>query len=288
MRNWRRRWLRWGPAVVAGGFCVAFLVMIWAIADHSFRPPLNHPAVNGAYSNTQAKPETEQPQEPVWWRVASRTTVDPVALWTFILVIFTGILSVVSIRQFKYLRRADHTARIAATAARQAAAAADLSAKAAIGVELPSLHIAAVTTSMDFPSGPEEIKTWVKQIIPVISIVNYGRTPAFVTEVTVNVDISKALPKVPVYKMTREFHDRFVISGGKPHTYTEYWYYNNNVITEDEITSFVTEDCWLHIYGVINFMDFLDARHKRGFSFFWGRTTKNFLTLYEPEYNYQT
>jgi uncharacterized membrane protein len=59
---------------------------------------------------------------------------DSVGLYTLVLAVFTGLLAIVSGVQGVFLLRADKTARIAANAA-------DLSAKAAIAVQLPVIRI---------------------------------------------------------------------------------------------------------------------------------------------------
>lgn len=185
--KWRRYWMRWGPASVAGALCITTVILIAWLVIHSSRPTLNKPAVDSANHNTQAKPEGEQPKEAGWWRIPLRTIEDPVALWTFFLVVFTGVLSCVSMRQFKYLRRADQTARLSANAAMLSA---KISQKVLTDLERP--HLCLVVKNHNFREFLEG------QIDGVISISrdgtptirycfkNYGKSPAILRQIALD------------------------------------------------------------------------------------------------------
>jgi hypothetical protein len=161
------------------------VISIWWIADHSVRRPLDQPADNGTYTQPQKSTTEKQPEESFW----QRTTSDPVAVWTFFLVLFTAVLSGVSLRQFKYLRRADRTARIAANAAQK-------SAEATLGMERPFVYL-------------EKLELVKEQVIDVydgirrpvvrLGFRNYGRSPAFIIRFHMDFYIGKNLPVVPVY-----------------------------------------------------------------------------------------
>jgi len=165
----RRWWLRWGPVLIVGVLCLASPFSAWWI---SRRSPLDSPTNHGAYQQTGAETRQGEPEEPWWERLAVRTVNDPVALWTLWLVIFTGLLACVSIRQFKYLRRADEIARTAATAAQTSANAALIQARAA-AISLRGEMCPA------FPDRPQRDGTpWKIRIV----VENIGAAPATLME----------------------------------------------------------------------------------------------------------
>jgi hypothetical protein len=78
--------------------------------------------------STDKKTENNENAQSLW------VPVDSVGLYTLVLAVFTGLLTLVSAAQGYFLLRADKTARIAADAA-------NLNAKAAIAIELPIIRI---------------------------------------------------------------------------------------------------------------------------------------------------
>ena len=77
--------------------------------------------------------------------------------------------------------------------AKQAADAATLQATAAIGAELPMLQVRSATINT---FAPEEAREWRNGFTIDLDIKNYGRTPAFVSEVVVNAIIEKGIAPV--------------------------------------------------------------------------------------------
>ena len=125
-----RWWRIWTPVAIVGALCLASPFSAWWIVESSYRASLNPPATHTTSPKTNSKSGDDYPNESVWDGIAAiprRTVHDPVALWTLALSVFSGILTVVSIRQFSYLRRADRNARLAAVAARHSADVAEAS-----------------------------------------------------------------------------------------------------------------------------------------------------------------
>ena len=122
----------------------------------------------GGYQPATQKTPNGKHEETLW----ERTTHDPIALYTFWLAIFTAGLTVASIWQGYFLVSADKNARIAANAARDTAKAAEKTADAALGVELPRLEMCDVS----WDGGPASTLEMIKQGTIKIHLRNYGRT----------------------------------------------------------------------------------------------------------------
>ena len=135
--------------------------------------------------------------------VIHRNRDDITAISTVVVAIFTGTLwwvtwGMVCIAKDQQadVKESLRISGDAVEAAKRSAEAADLSAKASIEVELPSLHVESVKTTFAWR---DDIKAWLNLFIPEITIKNYGRTPAFVTEVSVAVHVGITMPCEPIY-----------------------------------------------------------------------------------------
>ncbi len=209
-----------------------------------------------------------------------RTTDDPVALFTFWLVIFTGALSAVSMVQISFLNRSDKTARIAADAASK-------SANAAVGVELPSVHIEHVGFLLPIEDATD-FTAWMNTAVPNITVKNYGRTPAFITDVNILVRIGKTLPIPRRYAKPVEYITRVVLTNGEPKSFQTYRYFEKGLFLQEKIDAVTTGDAMLFVYGYLTFNDFMDRPHTRGFVWGYVVENKSFIPLYNPDYHYQT
>jgi hypothetical protein len=79
--------------------------------------PSQNPVGDERSARAEHKSTNNNPLELFWdW-----TTREAVSFYTFVLAIFTGVLGITAIKQIKYLRLANETARIAANAAKQSA-----------------------------------------------------------------------------------------------------------------------------------------------------------------------
>lgn len=220
---------------------------------------------------------------------------DRLARYTLWLAIFTCALVLVSATQIGFLYRSDQSTRIAAEAAKKSAEAAQLSANASVRVDLPALNVENITTAFTIDDFGGDYKKWLDYLILKVSIKNYGRSPAFVSDVIVNAAIADVLPHPRAYTRHVQFPDRFVIASDKEHLFEEYAHYRPNAPEEDR--PFTTQQAamvadssgFFRVYGVIRYQDFLDNEHERGFIFLWvGKSSKSFIPIYDAEYHYQT
>lgn len=204
-RRWTRWWVRWGPAAVVCTCCAALPVALWYSAEQA-SVALHPRATSSAREDAQAPSGQCRPSE-AWWQCLSRRTFeDPVAFWTLFLAGFTGTLVFISLRQFKYIRTADRTARLAADAARQSAEAAKASADAFCDLERAYVflsHSEPVITN-------GKVSFWVQAL-------NQGRTFGILKETRY---VFKAeLPEAPTDKEWEEWewnileHDWTIKSG---------------------------------------------------------------------------
>lgn len=98
-------------------FLLAWLTVAPAAWQASSPTPPKQPIASSTTASTQQAASKNKPAESFW----QRTTSDPVALYTLVLAIFTGLLVIVSAIQGAFLLRADKTARITANAAAESA-----------------------------------------------------------------------------------------------------------------------------------------------------------------------
>jgi hypothetical protein len=155
---------------------------------------------------TSANPEQSAADQIAKEKVAEHNTkieslwvpTDSVGLYTLVLAVFTGLLVAVSAGQGYFLLRADKTARIVATAA-------DLSARAAVGIQLPIVRAYAGEfvvmdkpdahggTIVDDPTGSAYAKLYRMRFA------NIGKSTAYPSEFGFGWT-HKELPPEPVYE----------------------------------------------------------------------------------------
>jgi hypothetical protein len=169
--------------------------------------------------------------------------------------------------------------------ARRSADAADLSAKAALGAELPALHIVEVSAMGNLV----EPQKWIAHFYPIIRIKNYGRTPAFVSGVVTNMCVARTVSAQPAYSEFTQFPTRFVIPGGETYEHTDPVMMVRTKLTEAEQDAFLTEMGDLFVFGVIRFKDFLGMSWEKGFLFNYVRRIADFNDAGRvyPAYDYQ-
>jgi hypothetical protein len=171
-------------------------------------------------------------------------------------------------------------------AATAAAKAADLSAKAAIGVELPVLHVGEVVSRLQI----ENTEAWVKSLIPVIRITNYGRSPAFVERVITNIMIGVRLPDKPHYEIVTKYPFASVIKYDQTNDYPEYLLRCGDRFSQEQIETYLRGDQRIYVYGYIAYRDFLGEKHTCGFCYFKATSAGDFLPMpgVDGVYRYQT
>ena len=171
-------------------------------------------------------------------------------------------------------------------AARRTAEISEFTAKVTMGVELPILHPEAIAISAQ---GTRTHNEWIKALYPEVTIRNYGKTPAIIDAVIINVLIGDTLPTVPHYQRTTEHPEPLIIAANSATEYKEYLLEYTDAMSDENIARFSDPNAALFLLGKIEFRDFLDLKHERGFVFMFVRKTKRVVsmsTVYS-EYDYQ-
>lgn len=251
---------------------VAFLVMGLAIAQmfwipvRSFgEPPQQHTAGQQTYHPAP----TDEPNAESFW---VRTFNDPVALFTAVLALTTVVLAVIAIVQIRFLIKADETTRKAANAA-------DLSARAAVKIELPILRsyegprISRLRndgareqddTGQELSGGLPVGRSYVDHI----NVTNRGRTVAVVTRVASGWTVARELPSEPVYAAIK------IVEGGQalpadddlrsvavPREII--------TLTKDQASSVASGASTFWYYVQLTYIDFMDDTHEVAFCWQW-------------------
>lgn len=187
-------WLKRLAAVLVF-WSYVWLLCTWAV-------PLFHPvAQNGGQQHSaQYEPnKTDPPGEPSGEAFWVRLATDPVAFFTAWVAGFTLVLGGSTLLLWWETRRGGQTTD-------RLARAAELSAKAAIGVELPilraeppELHETEGTIGA-FGSRPLTMSPTEFCFVPSIVFENFGRTNAFIEAIRIGWDVCAKLPIVPEYR----------------------------------------------------------------------------------------
>ena len=159
------------------------LLFVASAAASSSQTPAQQPKTASTTSNTERTSPKQEPSETIW----QRTTTDPIALYTLVLAIFTGLLFIVSAIQGGFLLRADKTARITAEAARKSADIAAAAQRALVfgkGFDVASNRFSARIKEYVFwvkwenvgPTPATDVRSWINyQAFPVAE----NREPSF-------------------------------------------------------------------------------------------------------------
>jgi hypothetical protein len=150
--------------------------------------------------------------------------------------------------------------------AQRAAEAAELSAKAAIGVELPIISITDFAL-MEISAGritggvPPEVSELQ------LPFKNSGRTVASLIEQCIETIVVDALPTIPVYEHIYPFVPGTLVEAGKPSPVSIQNYFVRLTAVERDTIKDQTKSLWL--YGYISFEDRLGERHESRFCARW-------------------
>jgi hypothetical protein len=204
---------------------------------------------------------------------------DSVGLYTLVLAVFTGLLVVVSTGQGYFLIRSDKTARITANAA-------DLSARAAIAIELPI-----ITAEPDhFGWGQRRIgnaHAIASFSVDRIIFFNSGRTKAVPLELLLGYSVGNDLPGEPLYNVSRPFSiDSLIETEPFAKQLRDLDFdIGPNVYSELRVP---TTKLWF--YCKLVYLDFMQTRHEVGFC--WRRIESvgggRLIRDETPAYNYRT
>jgi len=179
--------------------------------------------------------------------------------------------------QLRLLRKSVISTQLAATAA-------DLNARAAVGIELPILRIiptdlVGTDRLIDDSSpyggfvndGPPTRYSAIGHII----VRNHGRTPAFPEEIAVGWMVANALPEIPTYKKRSRMNHGAVVEPNKEFLLDQHY---GIELSNADVESAKSGNAWLWFFGIISYTDFLQS--KRESRFCWRFANRNFDNVF--------
>jgi hypothetical protein len=270
----RRERMRFRIPEIALGFLLA--TAVWAVASVTI------PAAQDQHvAQSNARPDSAKTFGKRLSIIWDRTWEDPVAFYTFVLSIFTGLLAIVTATQIVFLIRADRTARITAEAAKKSAEAADLGSRANIRIELPILMFDRPLVRQEEEPRFEGVRY--EDYTPGIpgqgvtvqgfTVFNYGRTPAFLIGLGEGWAITKALPEKPQYQTFYPCAPRSMIRPGEKFEFEIRSYYE---LTEDDIAGLASNEAAYWIFVTLHYLDFLNERREARACWAWERLIDRF------------
>jgi hypothetical protein len=216
---------------------------------------------------------------------AKATTDERIADYTWWLAVLTAALVTVSAGQGYFVLRSDKTARLAATAA-------DLSARAAIAIELPIIRADPVEfgfgISRDIMNdGPEiEIEYFSFECF---DFANLGRTKAFPMKVRWGWTVGKSLPDIPTYRLSKSFETDAILEPGPNQRMQLSIRGYSMVIPPGATANLKSNDTTLWLYCSVTYLDFMQAEHEAGFC--WQLpyfSSSRLFAVSTPAYNRKT
>jgi hypothetical protein len=191
---------------------------------------------------------------------AERTAEKQIAYYTKWLAWFTGALVAVSAFQGYFLLRSDKTARIAANAA-------DLSARAAISLQLPIIRVEPDKLGHgEFASGQEIIEDC---YVHSVSVSNLGATKAFPKEVLFGWTAGETLPEEPSYQCVARFPHNCIL---KPDQINFIQPLVGGLILKEGQWTRICGGNYLWFYCAILYEDFMGETRTHGFCWRWSST----------------
>jgi|SRR5581483_1355943 len=262
------------PEIFLGAMLV---VCVFAMGMLFSSQPSNEPKREQSPNKAEAH-SAEYPFVRFWnW-----TSHDPVAFYTFVLAIFTGVLGATAIVQIRYLRKADETARLAADAA-------NLSAKAAIAIELPIIRVE--PQMIGFGAARHEDNSVTEYaFVSSLTFSNLGRTKAFPIDVWCGWTVGNALPKEPFYRVFQPFRTDLIFEPG-PNLRQKVTLTDPSIeFAPGEKAKVESGDLSLWFYCRLNYLDFMQTRHEAGYCWLLTKigTVQAFRPYAAPAYNRKT
>jgi hypothetical protein len=283
-KRWREFWLL---------YCEAVLVALLLVIPLLFAPLINLTNCTYDYDPCSKSAYQEYGSDHVsvwtwWWHsfhgffVAYHDDIN--ALSTLVIAAFTAALAWSTVKLWRETerlakgaddqsekmresireqRRTAFAALLSAKAAKKTAAAVDLQAKAAVGAETPLLQITDIFISHQV-DGKEK---WIRKFEPAVTIKNFGRAPAVVTEVIMNIGFGYIPDRPPELIRYHTYPVAAVVESGKEFKYYDMWLKKG--ITEQQINVFLADEAMnAFVFGVIKYRDF-SGIHDQGFVFIW-------------------
>jgi hypothetical protein len=187
-----------------------------------------------------------------------------------LLMYFTCGLLLVAIFQLGFFYWQLKLIRQSLSATEIAAKAAELNARAAIGIELPIIRmhkIELISTEKLIDNTWEGfgiIETFPTKFsaLRLLDFKNHGRTPAFPEKVSVGYMAVSKLPEEPIYTKTFTVNHASVIKPDSEFTTDIRWGFE---LTETQLASLMKDKIWLWIYGCLYYSDFLHNKREAHF-----------------------
>jgi hypothetical protein len=292
-----RAWRRLNPEI-AFGFLIATLFWIGTLGwQAAYAPP--EVEKQKCYEAAQKSGHKSEECKTIW----ERTTSDPVAFFTFWLVVSTIGLGVSTLmlwgageRQYKLLRRTsavqsrDMQASVAV--ADKAATASVQSAKVAEDALFVAQRPYIFVTAAWFPEGlaretfdytGPEIWPWIK-----FKLENHGRTPASIIAICADSACVNKLPPFPQYREQATYDTPRLIGADKEATvgYLFKTPIDGQVMNDIAIGRFMGGRR-LFAFGYVKYRDIFDYTNTVGFCWYYNLDLKAFLPADEEGYTYR-
>jgi hypothetical protein len=195
----------------------------------------------GQFQNNQptkhSEAKSQQPSEHIIAEREARAT-ETIANFTIVLAFANAALFGLGLIQIWFVRRADKTSRIAADAA-------TLTAKAAIGIELPTFYCP--PPNLIFQKGDARCA---------INFINKGRTFAAISETCMTFRSARALPPKPRYPVNSIEQHQIFLEKDLQCTIAR-----NHTFSGEEWDAALKGETVLWVYGYFRYRDFLQDKH---------------------------
>lgn len=254
-----QKWLRSIDWLAINTSALVLVLGLWSIqvCIEAAQQPAHTQTQNGSCAVT---PE-DQARETFW----VRATCDPVSFFTLLLAIFSGLLTIVSFIQIRFLIRADATGRITAEAARDNAKAA----LDAVSVSSESQRAHIWMERIDFKVTRDASRVVTGHKID-YKLINSGQTPGIVRRVVMNCfrgPSNEWLP-VPNYEGASINQVGLVAPARGHQAHDQSFLYPVADLISD-LPEFAAETRRLILYGYIEYIDIFDqsAEHRSGFAY---------------------
>ncbi len=197
---------------------------------------------------------------------------------------FTGAMAFIGLAQIGFFYWQLSLMRRSLQSAEIAAKAAELNARAAIGIELPIIRAvpADLVSTAELIGGDEPYGGTVNDFSPAkysaigpIVFKNYGRTPAFPEKLSVGWIVATILPDVPTYRETKYLNHAAVIKPDSEFTADRHY---GIELTDEELAATSEGKSWLWVYGCLYYRDFLHENRQARFC--WRFANRNFDTVF--------
>jgi len=144
-------------------------------------------------------------------------------------------------------------------ATQRSAEAADISARTAMGVAIPTLMLSEFSFGA---TGSADLAAIYQYPNLRIAVTNYGQSPAFLKEWTVIFHCGD-LPRVPIYTHSYTYEMEEVLDAGKPHFLGGGSVRPRHFFSDSEVSQMVGNHRELHVYGYVVYGNVFDAKLRR-------------------------